>query len=347
MGALAIRTHWSHGRSHRAGMDALAIRMHWSHGRYHRAGSGHSHALVAQTLSSCGHGCSWPFARTGHTDVIIVRAWMLMAIRTHWSRGRCHRTGMPALAIRTHWSHRRYHRAGRAAHGHSHALVTRTLWVLWPFARTGRTEVLIVRAWMLWPFAALVTRALSSCGLWPFARTGRTDVIIVRAWMLMAIRTHWSHGRYHRASMDAHGHSHALVTRTLSSCGHGCSGHSHALVARTLSSCGHGCSGHSHALVTRALSSCGLWPFARTGRTDVIIVRAWLLWPFARTGHADVIIVRAWLLWPFARTGALQERTATTKVARVLKFTKVARTQLGHGASTLAGERNRVEGALF
>ena len=41
----------------------------------------------------------------------------------------------------------------------------------------------------------------------------------------------------------------ALVTRTLSSCGHGCFGHSHALVPRTLSSCGQGCSGHSHTLV--------------------------------------------------------------------------------------------------
>ena len=49
-----------------------------------------------------------------------------------------------------------------------------------------------------------------------------------------------------------------LVTRTFSSCGHGCSGHSHAVVTRTFSSCGHECSGHSHALVTRTFSSCGV-----------------------------------------------------------------------------------------
>ena len=57
--------------------------------------SGQSHALVTTTFSSCGHGCSghsraghtdviivrtwmlWPFARTGHTDVIIVWTWIL------------------------------------------------------------------------------------------------------------------------------------------------------------------------------------------------------------------------------------------------------------------------------
>ncbi|CAE7197432.1 unnamed protein product [Symbiodinium natans] len=57
--------------------------------------------------------------------------------------------------------------------------------------------------------------------LWPFARRGHTNIIIVRTWML------WKHGHYHRADMDA------LVTRTLSSCGHGCSGNTDVIIVRT------------------------------------------------------------------------------------------------------------------
>ena len=64
---------------------------------------------------------------------------------------------------------------------------------------------------------------LSSCGhgCSRHAHAVDTNVIIVRTWML------WEHGRYHRADMDA------LVTRTLSSCGHECSGNTDVIILRT------------------------------------------------------------------------------------------------------------------
>ena len=75
-------------------------------------------------------------------------------------------------------------------------------------------------------------------------REGRAEK---RRWML------WSHGRYHRADMDA------LVTRTLSSRGHGCSGHTCVIIVRTGMLLSHGRSPRADmdALVTRTSSSCG------------------------------------------------------------------------------------------
>ena len=120
--------------------------------------------------------------------------------------------------------------------------------------------------------------------LWPFARTGNTDVM------------------------------HALVTRTLSSHGHGCSGHSHALVTRTVSSCIHGCSvairtHWQHGRYHRADMD-ALWPFARAGNTDDIIARTWVLWPFARAGNTDVVIVQTWMLC--GHSHALATRTLSS-----------------------------------
>ena len=73
------------------------------------------------------------------------------------------------------------------------------------------------------------------------AKNLNTDGIIARTWMLwyhgrchradidaLAIRMQWEHGCLHRADMDA------VVTRTSSSCGHGCSGHSHATKPRSV-----------------------------------------------------------------------------------------------------------------
>ena len=37
--------------------------------------------------------------------------WHALAIRAHWSRGRCHCVDMEALATRRHWSQKRYLRA--------------------------------------------------------------------------------------------------------------------------------------------------------------------------------------------------------------------------------------------
>ena len=37
--------------------------------------------------------------------------WHALAIRAHWSRGRCHCADMEALATRRHWSQKRYLRA--------------------------------------------------------------------------------------------------------------------------------------------------------------------------------------------------------------------------------------------
>ena len=149
-------------------MDALAIRTHW-------------YTDIARAWML------WPFARTGNTDVLIGRTWMLWPLSTRWQHGRSHRASMDALAIRTHW----YTDFARAC-------------MLWPFVRTGNTDVLLVWAWMLWPFA----------------RTGNTDVLIVRAWML------WPFARPGNTDVLINGCSGhlALVTRTFSSCGHGCSG---------------------------------------------------------------------------------------------------------------------------
>ena len=122
---------------------------------------------------------------------------------------------------------------------------------------SGNRDVIVVRTWMLWPFAS---HEATKCRKY---RCFCMEVIIVRTWMLWPLRTQWSHKRYHRADMDA------LATRTLSSCGHGCSGNTDvtsyhcvnmdALVTRTLSSCGHGCSAKKprNAPVTGTLSSCG------------------------------------------------------------------------------------------
>ena len=119
------------------------------------------------------------------------------------------------------------------------ALVTRTLSSC-GHKCSGNRDVIVVRTWMLWPIAS---HEATKCRKY---RCFCMEVIIVRTWMLWQLRTQWSHKRYHRADMDA------LVTRTLSSCGHGCSGNMDvtsyhrvnmdALVTRTLSSCGHGCS---------------------------------------------------------------------------------------------------------
>ena len=59
-------------------------------------------------------------------------------------------------------------------------------WTLWPFARTGHTDI-IVRAWMLWPFEPTGHTDVITVWawmLWPFERTGHTDVIRVWAWMI-------------------------------------------------------------------------------------------------------------------------------------------------------------------
>ena len=45
--------------------------------------------------------------------------------------------------------------------------------MIWPFARTRNTHVLIARTWMLWPFARTGN---TDVVLWPFPRSGDTDV---------------------------------------------------------------------------------------------------------------------------------------------------------------------------
>ena len=60
--------------------------------------------------------------RTGHTDVLIARTWMLWPFARTGHHGRSHRADMDALAIRTHCSHGRSHRADMDA------LAIRTRW---------------------------------------------------------------------------------------------------------------------------------------------------------------------------------------------------------------------------
>ena len=219
------------GEKHAAGFFATASLLHDAH--LFRLERRHISAML------------WPFARTGHTDVVIVRTWMLC--------------------------------------GHSHTLVTRTI---------------IVRTWMLWPLARTGHTAQASCGHGcsghSHAHTGHTDVTIVRSsnhshwphkrscghgWsgQCLATRTHWSHRRYHRADMDS------LAIRTHWSHGRYHRADMSSLAIRTRLSHGRHHRADMDALVTRAH-----WSRGRYHRADMDAVATRTHWSPGRYHRADM-----------------------------------------------------------